>query len=357
MEMERKTNKMSYVRLGNSGLKVSRLILGTMQYGSNEWQPWILSESIAIEHIKAAYDLGIQTFDTADIYSNGITEVVFGNAIKALDLPREEIVIMTKIKHHVPKSGPSEWFLTTKKDPNAYGYVNQGGLSRKHIFDGVKASLKRLQVDYIDVLQCHGYDKETPVEETMTALHDIIKLGWVRYIGMGSCYAWQFHAMQNYAINNKLTPFISMQHQYNLLYRDDEVELIPTLKHFGIGSIPFSGLARGHLSRPLDEETERSRSDRFYPLYKLGPWSEDEKIIKSVEKVAREKDISMAQVALAWVLQQPMVTAPIIGPTSISQLEDLIGAINVSLSTEEIELLEAAYRPRPPKLVSMALSI
>lgn len=234
--MESQTRKrVPYVRLGNSGLKVSRIILGCMSYGSSEWMPWVLGEEEGVRHIKAAYDMGIQTFDTANIYSKGLSEVILGKAIKQHNLPREELVIMTKVHGLVTRT------VTEKhvgQNPEDFGYVNQEGLSRKHIFDSVKHSLRRLQLDYIDVLQCHRFDENTPIEETMQALHDVVRAGWVRYIGMSSCWAWQFHAMQNYAITHGLTPFISMQNHYNMIYREEEREMMPVLKV--IFSVQFS---------------------------------------------------------------------------------------------------------------------
>jgi len=233
-----------------------------MSYGTPEWLDWVLPEEQSVEHIKAAYDSGINTFDTADIYSNGLSEVILGKAIKKYNFPREEIVIMTKVYFTVNRTPET---IISPKTPEDYSYVNQKGLSRKHIFDSVAHSLKRLQLDYIDVLQCHRFDPETPIEETMQALHDVVQAGYVRYIGMSSCWAWQFQAMQNYAIQNHLTPFISMQNHYNLVYREEEREMMPTLKHFGVGCIPWSPLARGLLTRPITDEgdqTTRGATDR-----------------------------------------------------------------------------------------------
>ncbi|KAG8752495.1 hypothetical protein FRC12_011921 [Ceratobasidium sp. 428] len=222
--------KMEYVRLGQSGLKVSRIILGMMTYGDPNWQGWVLSEEEGIAHVKAAYDLGIQTFDTANIYSNGRSEEILGKAIKQHNLPRDEIVVMTKLWGVVARKMDEAYSLTSEQTKLDNGYVNQYGLSRKHIFESIKHSLKRLQLNYVDVLQCHRFDPNTPIAETMQALHDVVQAGYVRYIGMSSCYAWQFHAMQNYAIANKLTPFISMQNYYSLVYREEEREMMPTLK-------------------------------------------------------------------------------------------------------------------------------
>ncbi|KAH0581235.1 hypothetical protein H2248_012350 [Termitomyces sp. 'cryptogamus'] len=200
-----------------------------MQYGDPHWQQWVLGEEEAIKHIKFAYEAGIQTFDTADVYSNGLSEIILGNAIKQLQLPREEIVILTKVFNVVARDYGTN-FIMSGTNPDEIGYVNQHGLSRKHIFNSVQASLKRLGVDYIDMLQCHRFDYETPIEETMQALHDVVQAGYVRYIGMSSCHAYQFHQMQNYAITHKLTPFISMQNHHSLLYREEEREMFPTLK-------------------------------------------------------------------------------------------------------------------------------
>ncbi|KAF5346876.1 hypothetical protein D9756_010574 [Leucocoprinus leucothites] len=334
--------KMPYVRLGNSGLKVSKIILGCMSYGTPEWQEWVLGEAESIKHIKAAYDAGINAFDTANTYSNGLSEVILGNAIKELKLPREEIVVMTKVFALVGRT-PSET-VRTHKNLDQAGYVNQHGLSRKHIFDSVKKSLERLQLDYIDLLQCHRFDPDTPIEETMQALHDVVKAGWVRYIGMSSCHAWQFTAMQNYAINNKLTPFISMQNHYNLIYREEEREMFPSLNWFGVGSIPWSPIARGVLCRPVTGTTKRKETDAFQKGYTIDTPATQE-IIKRVEEIAKKKGVSMAQVSLAWVMSKPGVTAPIVGTTSLDNLNDLIGSVNVELTPEEIKQLEEPYKP------------
>ncbi|KII87950.1 hypothetical protein PLICRDRAFT_654080 [Plicaturopsis crispa FD-325 SS-3] len=335
--------KIGYVRLGNSGLKVSKIILGTMQYGSKGWQPWVIDdEEEGIKHIKFAYDAGIQTFDTANVYSNGLSEIVLGRAIKKLQLPRDEIVVMTKVYFTIAHDHGTN--LIPHPSPDSIGYVNQHGLSRKHIFESVKHSLERLQLDYVDLLQCHRFDYETPIEETMQALHDVVKAGYARYIGMSSCHAYQFHAMQNYAINNNLTPFISMQNHYNLVYREEEREMYPTLKHFGVGSIPWSPIARGLLTRPLTDHSNRGDTDWFIKQYiEAGPGTVD--IINRVEEIAKKKGISMAQVAVAWTLSKPGVSAPIVGSTSLKHLEDIIGGVHVILSDDEIKLLEEVYKP------------
>ncbi|KAL7282842.1 Aldo/keto reductase [Trametes coccinea BRFM310] len=336
--------KMEYVRLGNSGLKVSKMILGCMSYGSPEWQEWVLPEEEAIKHIKFAYDNGIQTFDTANTYSNGLSEVILGKAIKQLKLPREEIVIMTKLYFPTPEgSTATSW--NPGFNPADHGIINQQGLNRKHIFDSVKASLRRLQLDYVDLLQCHRFDYDTPIEETMQALHDVVKAGYVRYIGMSSCYAYQFQQMQNYAIKNNLTPFISMQNHYSLLYREEEREMFPTLKMFGVGAIPWSPLGRGLLTRPLNEETIRVKSDGFVQV--LNKLSSLPAIIGRVEELSKKKGVSMAQISTAWVLSKPGVTAPIIGTTSLKNLEDILGALDLKLTEDEIKFLEEPYQPLP----------
>jgi len=314
-----------------------------MTYGTSEWQGWVLDEKTGIEHIKAAYDAGINAFDTANVYSNGESEIILGKAIKELKLPREEIVVLTKLFGCVGRNGKN----TNKfPDKDKAGYVNQYGLSRKHIFDSVKASLKRLQLDYIDVYQCHRFDPNTPIEETMQALHDVVQAGYVRYIGMSSCWAWQFNAMQNYAINNKLTPFICMQNHYSLAYREEEREMMPSLKYYGVGSIPWSPLARGLLCRPIGQQTTRGNTDVF-----LRGWTGEGRetitnVINKVEEIAKKKGCTMAQLAIAWILTKDVVAAPIVGTTSIENLKELIGAIKIKLTDEEIKELEAPYRPQ-----------
>ncbi|KAI0790137.1 aryl-alcohol dehydrogenase [Irpex lacteus] len=335
---------MPYVRLGQSGLKVSKIILGTMQYGSKAWNNWVLEEDEAIEHIKFAYDAGITTFDTANGYSNGLSEVILGNAIKKLNLPREELVIMTKVFAIVAPSYDVNILKSATMTAEDLGVINQRGLNRKHIFDSVKASLKRLQLDYIDVLQCHRFDHDAPIEETMQALHDVVQAGLVRYIGMSSCYAYQFHQMQNYAIANNLTPFISMQNHYNLLYREEEREMFPTMKLFGVGSIPWSPLARGLLARPFAarDGTTRSQVDDMIKGY-VGPGTPE--IVSRVEEVAKKKGVSMAQVSIAWIISKDGVVAPIIGTTNLDNLKDMIAGLDVKLTPEEIQYLEDPYRP------------
>jgi len=314
-----------------------------MSYGTPDWEAWVLPEEEGIKQIKAAYDLGINTFDTANVYSNGLSEVILGKAIKEHKLPRDEIVVMTKVFFTVGK----KYSTPSMEKTEANGYVNQKGLSRKHIFESVKHSLDRLQLDYVDVLQCHRFDENTPIEETMHALHDVVQAGYARYIGMSSCWAWQFHAMQNYAINNHLTPFISMQNHYSLIYREEEREMMPTLKHFGVGSIPWSPLARGLLTRPLDatKATKRGESDQWVNSYLK--FEKDKDLVKRLEEISKAKNASMAQIALAWVMQKDAVSAPIVGTTSLDNLKDLIGAVQITLTEEEVNSLDDLYQARP----------
>ncbi|KAG9124420.1 hypothetical protein FRC07_011692, partial [Ceratobasidium sp. 392] len=252
---------------------------------------------------------------------------------------------MTKLYAVVGRTHEERY--AARNNADEFGYVNQHGLSRKHIFESIKHSLERLQLDYVDVLQCHRFDNETPIAETMQALHDVVQAGYVRYIGMSSCHAYQFHAMQNYAINNKLTPFISMQNHHNLLYREEEREMVPTLKLFGVGMIPWSPLARGTLTRPLGgQATTRSGTDTW-ANYLPTTREANAAIVNRVEEIAKARNISMAQVAISWSLSKDYMTAPIIGTTSLKNLEDIIGAIDVKLTAEEINQLEEPYVPQP----------
>lgn len=346
---ENTANQMKYVRLGKSGLKVSRIILGCMSYGSKECYRWVLEEDEALKHIKLAYDLGINAFDTADIYSHGESERILGNAIKKLNLPREEIVIMTKVHHLVGRTAESVQSLP-EAEKDRRRYANQYGLSRKHIFDSVKKSLERLQLDYIDLLQCHRFDYGTPIEETMQALHDVVKAGYVRYIGMSSCYAWQFYKMQSYARAHGLTEFISVQNLYNPIYREEEREMMPMLKDLGVGVIPWSPLAGGFLARPFNAHkqkelaTTRAADDQFFTMMTDTP--EMPLINQRVESVAKAHHVSMAQVVLAWSLSKDFITAPIYGTSSIDKLKDALGAVSLHLTAEEIKSIDELYQAR-----------
>ncbi|KAG8982912.1 hypothetical protein FRB93_007733 [Tulasnella sp. JGI-2019a] len=341
---------MPYVRLGKSGLKVSRLILGCMSYGSPNWQPWVLGEEEGIKQIKQAYDLGINAFDTADLYSNGLSEVILGKAIKQHNLPRDEIVVMTKAFSTInrdPQGPPIAAQSPDELDRNRY--VNQRGLSRKHIFAAIKGSLERLQLDYVDLFQCHRFDYETPIEETMQALHDIVQAGYVRYIGMSSCHAWEFQKMQNYAKTHGLTEFISMQNYHNAIYREEEREMVPLLEDLGVGMIPWSPLARGFLTRPVTEQTDRGKTD-FWQSVVVGNHERTEflaVINAKIAEIAKARNVSMAQVALAWSLSKPFMTAPIVGTTSMDKLKDLVAGVHLKLTEEEIKSIDEPYVARP----------
>ncbi|KAF7311606.1 Aldo-ket-red domain-containing protein [Mycena kentingensis (nom. inval.)] len=304
-------------------------------------QPWLEDdgweaawEDLCTAEVDKCYDAGINAFDTANIYSNGLSEEVLGRALKKHSIPREEVVIMTKVYYGLSRD-PNETLLNT--DMEAKGYVNQYGLSRKHIFDSVKASLRRLQLDYVDVLQCHRFDDDTPIEETMNALHDVVKAGYVRYIGMSSCYAYQFHAMQNYAITNKLTPFISMQNHYNLL--------------FGVGAIPWSPLARGAVTRPIEQQLKGAQTTRaetdFMPPTVYTQHISNRTVIERVEEIAAKHGAKMAQIGIAWMLAKEGVSAPIFGTTSLKNLFEAVDAIHIKLTAEEIKYLEEPYQPMP----------
>ncbi|KAL8292958.1 hypothetical protein RQP46_000652 [Phenoliferia psychrophenolica] len=360
-------SKVGYVRLGNSGLKVSKVILGCMSYGNSGWSSWVLEEEESMRHFEAAWKLGINTWDTANVYSGGDSEEVgfqahlrrlvpipcrrlIGKAIKKFNIPREELVILTKAFMNVgkdPRAHPS-----TYKDLDNTGYVNRHGSSRKALFDAIKESLARMDLEYVDVFQLHRFDKETPIEETMDALHDIVKLGLARYIGMSSCYAYQFAAMQNYAKSKGQTMFISMQDFYNPIYREEEREMFPTLDMFGVGSIPWSPLARGYMTRPWKDQgaTLRATSDpNFARFCGLGDPAEEaplQAINSAVEKIAKARGYSMAQIALAWVLSNKTVSAPIIGSTKLESITELAQATHIVLTDEEIQEISSSYRPR-----------
>ncbi|EIW66533.1 hypothetical protein M231_02287 [Tremella mesenterica] len=324
---------MKYINLGRSGLKVSQIILGCMSYGVKRPKDnliWVLEEEEAMKHLKYAYDSGINAFDTADTYSQGDSERILGKFLKKYEIPRESVVIMTKT---YMEFGEKEWY-------GPAGFVNNSRLSRKRIFAAVKNSLERLQTDYVDVFQCHRFDKDTPIEETMQALHDIVQAGYTRYIGMSSCWAWQFQLMQQYALHKNLTPFITMQNYHNAIYREEEREMMPTLQHFGVGCIPWSPLGGGALCRPIDTDpTERSKVNNktFSPSTQA--------IIRQVEKIASNRGVTMAQVALAWSISKPFISAPIVGTTSLIKLEDLIKGCELELTVEEVKSIDELYEP------------
>jgi len=319
---------MEYIRLGSTGLKVSRVCLGCMSYGlPGEGNQWVLDEEQSRPYIRRALEAGINFFDTANVYSNGMSETVLGNALRDF-ASRAEVVIATKVRFPMGQG------------PNDYG------LSRKHIMSSIDASLKRLGTDYIDLYQIHRWDYETPIEETMETLHDIVRAGKARYIGASAMYAWQFAKAQYIADLRGWTRFVSMQNHYNLIYREDERELLPFCQDQGIGVIPFSPLARGVLARkPSQEETLRYQSD---DLARSRYAQEDNlTIVERVGEVAEARGIPMAQVALAWMYSRPAVNAPIIGATKPHHLDDALAALSVHLTAEEIARLEEPYRPHP----------
>jgi aryl-alcohol dehydrogenase-like predicted oxidoreductase len=316
---------MDYVNLGRTGLRVSRICLGMMSYGKHVSRPWTLDEGDAEPILRAAMEGGINFYDTADVYNGGESEVLTGRLLRTLFGMREEYVVATKVNG---RTMPGE---------------NGQGLSRKHIMASIDASLKRLDLDYVDLYQIHRFDPNTPVEETMDALHDVVRAGKARYIGASSMFAWQFAKLQSVAG----TRFVSMQDHYNLIYREEEREMIPQCVDQGVGVIPWSPLARGMLTgnrtRAGEKLTKRAQTDAFGDdLYKPDV---DFDVIERAGEVAVERGVPTAQVALAWLLHRPGVTAPIIGATKLEHLHDALAAEQLALSAEEMERLEEPYRP------------
>jgi len=319
---------MDYVRLGRTGLKVSRVCLGCMTFGdpNRGAHEWTLAEDKAKPIITRALDLGITFFDTANGYSDGTSEEIIGRTLRGA-LPRHDYVIATKV------------FARVRKDPNGYG------LSRKAIMTEIDASLQRLGMDHVDLYQIHRWDKTTPIEETMEALHDVVKAGKARYIGASSMYAWQFAKAQHIAERNGWTKFVSMQNHISLLYREEEREMLPLCADQGVGVIPWSPLGRGRLTRPWDSETMRSRTDEFGTNLYARTLDADQKVVEAVQRLSEARGTPMAQVALAWMLAKPEVSAPIIGASKVSHVEDAVAALSVALSAEERAALEAEYIP------------
>jgi len=316
---------MKYRRLGRTGLEVSAITLGCMSWGdpSRGGHPWVMDEDAARPIVRAALEAGITTFDTANVYSGGSSEEITGRLLKEM-ASREEVVIATKVNGRM-RPGP-----------------NGAGLSRAAILHEIDASLTRLGVDHVDLYQIHRWDYETPIEETMEALHDVVRAGKVRYLGASSMWAWQFAKAQHVAERHGWTPFVSMQDHYNLLYREEEREMLPLCADQGVGVLPWSPLARGRLTRPWDTDTNRAETDEFgKTLYR----DEDRDIVDAVLAVAGERDVAPAQVGLAWLLQRPVVTSPIVGVTKPHHLDDAIAAVELELADEEVERLEAGYRP------------
>jgi aryl-alcohol dehydrogenase-like predicted oxidoreductase len=321
---------MKYIKFGRTGLKVSPIILGCMSYGDPErgQHKWVIPESESRSFIKKALDLGINFFDTANVYSDGTSEEILGRALKDFT-KRENVIITTKVGNPV-HSGP-----------------NGRGLSRKAIMTEIDKSLQRLQTDYVDLYQIHRWDDTTPIEETMEALHDVVKAGKARYIGASSMYAWQFQRANHIAQLHGWTPFVSMQNYYNLLYREEEREMLPLCAEDGIAVIPWSPLARGRLARQWDETSKRSQTDFLFDSLTSTMEETDRKIVETVGQIAAERNVPPAQIALAWVMQKSVVTAPIIGATKLHHLDDAMHSLTIQLTQEEMDRLEKPYVPHP----------
>lgn len=323
---------MKYVKLGNTGVDVSKICLGCMSFGTpgseNGVFPWARTFEDAKPIFKKAVDSGINYFDTANVYQMGASEEITGKLIREFGLDRDDIVVATKVNMPMRPDRP-----------------NGGGLSRKEIMSEIDKSLKRLRVDYVDLYQIHRADPNTPFEETMEALHDLVKSGKVRYIGASTMYAWQFQKMQNIAEKNGWTKFSTMQNQYNLMYREEEREMIPFCRDTKVGIIPWSPLAGGRLTHPWGTVTERNKIDGVSPMVWDRSLKQDLPVIENLQKMAAERDISMAQMALAWMLSKPYVTAPIVGTTSPKHVEEAVAALDIVLSPEEIASLETPYTP------------
>lgn len=323
---------MDYVRLGTSGLKVSRICLGMMSYGDRLWREWILDEGQAEPIVRRAVEHGVIFFDTANAYSNGVSEEITGRLLGKFFSRRDDYVLATKV--------------TLPMGPGP----NDRGLSRKHILSAVDDSLRRLRTDYIDLYQIHRWDNDTPIDETMEVLHDLVRAGKVRYLGASSMFAWQFAKAQHTAETHGWTQFVSMQNHYNLLYREEEREMIPLCLDMGIGVIPWSPLARGWLtgsrSRSGERHTSRAKNDDFAnQLYD----DSDFDVVDALTTLAAERDLPPAQIALAWLMHKPVVTAPIVGATKVGHLGDALAAVDVTLSDAELRCLEERYRPHAVK--------
>ena len=321
---------MEYIRLGQTGLKVSRLCMGMMTYGDPKWRPWVLPAADARPFVIRALELGINFFDTADMYSLGASEQVTGQLLREL-ARRDEVVIATKV---FSPMGPGP---------------NERGLSRAHILDSIDASLKRLGLDYVDLYQIHRYDPDTPIEETLQTLHEVVQAGKARYIGASSMYAWQFARMLHVSQAHGWARFVSMQNHYNLVYREEEREMLPLCRAEGVGIIPWSPLARGFLAgnrtRTQDTATMRAQTDDF--AQSMYYRDNDFAVVDQLKQVAAARGVTPAQIALAWVLAQPGVTAPIIGASRIEQLNELGAALSIKLSEDECRTLQPVYQPHP----------
>jgi len=324
--LQRSSLTMQYVNLGKTGLKVSRLCLGTMTYGSSKWRPWVLDEEASRPFFQRAVEAGINFFDTADMYSVGLSETVVGRSIREYTR-RDDVVIATKV--YFPM-GPGP---------------NDRGLSRKHIMAAIDASLRRLATEYIDLYQIHRFDPETPMEETLEALHDVVKSGKALYIGASSMHAWQLAKMLYTADSHGWTRFVSMQNHYNLIYREEEREMIPLCIDQGIAVIPWSPLARGFLAGNRKRETDRAKTDDLAQEFYVA--ESDFTIADRVSELAKRRSVSPAQIALAWILRKPGVTAPIVGASKLGQLDESVAALEIQLDESELQFLEEPYQPHP----------
>jgi aryl-alcohol dehydrogenase (NADP+) len=322
---------MIYTRLGSTGTKVSRICLGTMTYGSKQWRDWVLEEAEALPFFEKALAHGINFFDTADTYSRGVSEQIVGKALRTFNVPRESVIIASKVA------------LTMGDGPN------DKGLSRKRILAGIDASLRRLQMDYVDLYQIHRFDYETPIEETLETLNDVVRSGKARYIGASSMYAWQFARMRYTQKARGWTPFVTMQNHYNLMHREEEREMNPLCLSEGVGLLPWSPLARGFLTgsrkRGARDASQRERGDAY--AREMYYRDEDYDVVDVLQAVAKERAVPPAQVALAWLLSKPGVVAPIIGATKVQHLDDAVAALGVELSDVERARLEQPYKPHP----------
>jgi 1-deoxyxylulose-5-phosphate synthase len=318
---------MDCVNLGSSGLKVSRICVGCMTFGARKWREWVLEEQESRPLIRQAIEAGINFFDTADVYSIGVSEEILGRALKEFGPPRDRLVIATKV------------FGVMGDDPN------QRGLSRKHIMHAIDDSLRRLQTDYVDLYQIHRFDPATPMEETLEALHDVVRAGKALYVGASSMWAWQLAKMLGLAGQRGLPRFVTMQNHYNLLYREEEREMIPLCRAEGIGLIPWSPLARGLLARSRQAGTVRSKTDDFAKSLYAATAESDDKVIARVQAVAAAHGVPPARIALAWLLHKPGVIAPIVGASKPQHLEDAVAAVGIKLTAEEIKKLEESYLP------------
>jgi 1-deoxyxylulose-5-phosphate synthase len=322
---------MQYTNLGKTGMKISRLCFGMMSYGAKSWRDWVLDEEQAKPFVRRALDAGINFFDTADVYSLGESEKITGNLLKFFGVRRENVIVATKVNGQMSED------------------INAKGLSRKHILDSIDKSLKRLQMDYVDLYQIHRWDHEVPIEETMEALNDVVRAGKARYIGASSMYAWQFAKAQHTAQSHGWSRFVSMQNHYNLVYREEEREMIPLCLDQGVGLIPWSPMARGFFAKNRKPggggETTRAKSDPF--ANQLYFREEDFQVASLANEIADARGVTGSQIALAWILSKPHINSPIIGATKMDHLEQAIATLDIKLTDDEVKKLEEPYKPHP----------